>query len=183
MNEEKLNEVGKLTDVGIKDITTNKIGRKITLIYYYLIQLGLLTISGFVGYLFGLNGKYCANYPYCGFDQNYIFWPILMVLAHGGNFGLSYGLRKTNKLTMKKGASTKISPYYVYPVVFLNFVLSVLFFLSIYHLMITSNIFTTTSRYGVYTKKKNVFYNKWAKNNLWLSKININQGVDEDKRR
>lgn len=154
MNEEKLNEIGKLAEVESKDITTNKIGRKITLIYYYLIQLGLLTISGFVGYLFGLNGKYCTNYPHCGFDQNYIFGPILMVLAHGGNFGLSYGLRKTNKLTMKKRANTKISPYYVYPVVFLNFVLSVLFFLSIYHLMITSDIFTATTRYGVYTKKK-----------------------------
>jgi hypothetical protein len=165
MNEEKLNEVGKLTDVGTKDITKNKIGRKITLIYYYLIQLGLLFISGFVGYLFGLNGKYCAIYPHCGFDKNYIFGPILMVLAHGGNLGLSYGLRKTNKLTMKKGAKTKISPYYVYPVVFLNFVLSVLFFLSIYHLMVY-DIFTATARYGVYTKKKSVFYNKWVKNNL-----------------
>jgi len=153
INEDKLEEVGDLVDVDSSNLSKNGFRKKITLIYYYLIQLGFLAISGFVGYLFGLNGKYCANYPHCGFDQNYIFGPILMVLVHGGNFSLSYGLRKKDKLVLKKEANTKISPYYVYPVVFLNFVLSVLFFLSIYHLMVY-DIFTATTKYGVYTKKK-----------------------------
>ena len=57
MNEEKLNEVSALTEVDSKDITKNKIGKKIVLVYYYLIQLGFLAISGFIGLLFGLTGQ------------------------------------------------------------------------------------------------------------------------------
>ncbi|MHA1201140.1 MAG: hypothetical protein ACTSQ4_01290 [Candidatus Heimdallarchaeaceae archaeon] len=153
INEKKLEEVGALTEVESKEITKKKIGRKIALVYYYIVQIGFLAISGFIGYLFGLNGKFCAIYPYCGLDQNYISGSIIIVLTHGGNLGLTYGLRKKDIFVLKKEANTKISPYYVYPVVFLNFVLSVLFFLSIYHLMVY-DIFTATTRYGVYIEEK-----------------------------
>jgi len=154
MNEEKLNEVGSLTEVESKDITKKKIRNKITLLYYYLIQLGFLAISGFVGYLFGFYRNRNSIYPFSSFDQSYIFGPILVAIAHGGNFGLSYGLRKKDKLILKKGVNIKLSPFYVYPAVFLNFVLSVFFFLSIYHIMVSGNAFTATTRYGVYTRKK-----------------------------
>jgi hypothetical protein len=154
MNEEKLNEVSALTEVDSKDITKNKIGKKIVLVYYYLIQLGFLAISGFIGLLFGLYKDTNSTYPFSSFDQSYIFGPIFIVITHGGNLGLSYGMRKKNKLILKKGANIKLSPFYVYPAVFLNFVLSVFFFLSIYQVMISGDIFTATTRYGVYIKKK-----------------------------
>ncbi|MHA1514328.1 MAG: hypothetical protein ACTSPF_02225 [Candidatus Heimdallarchaeaceae archaeon] len=154
MNEEKLNEVGALTEVETKDITKKKIRNKITLVYYYLIQLGFLAISGFIGFLFGLYKDTNSTYPFSGFDQSYIFGPIFVAIAHGGNLGLSYGLRKKDKLILKKGVNIKLSPFYVYPAVFLNFLLSVFFFLSIYHIMVSGNAFTATTRYGVYSRKK-----------------------------
>jgi hypothetical protein len=153
MNEEKLNEVGALTEVDSKDITTNKIENKVSLVYYYLIQMGFLAISGFIGFLFGLYKDTNSTYPFSSFDQSYIFGPIFIVITHGGNLGLSYGIRKKDKLILKKGANIKLSPFYIYPAVFLNFVLSVFFFLSIYQLMVSGNTFTATSRYGVFTRK------------------------------
>ncbi len=160
MNEEKLNEVGTLAEVDSKDIDKNKIRKKITLVYYYFIQLGFLAISGFIGFLFGLYKNTNSTYPFSGFDQSYIFGPIFVAIAHGGNLGLSYGLRKKDKLVLKKGANIQLSPFYVYPAVFLNFLLSIFFFLSIYQVMFSGNTFTATTRYGVYTKKKT------TKNNL-----------------
>jgi len=153
MNEEKLNEVGALTEVETKDITKKKIRNKITLVYYYLIQLGFLAISGFVGYLFGFYRNRNSIYPFSSFDQSYIFGPILVAIAHGGNFGLSYGLRKKDKLILKKGANIQLSPFYVYPIVLLNFLLSVFSFFIIYNLVFTGHIFTASSRYGVYNRK------------------------------
>lgn len=154
MNEEKLNEVGALTEVDSKDINKSKIRKKITLVYYYLIQLGFLAISGFIGFLFGLYKDTNSTYPFSGFDQSYIFGPIFVAIAQGGNLGLSYGMRKKDKLILKKVVNIELSPFYVYPAVFLNFVLSVFFFLSIYHIMVSGNAFTATTRYGVYTRKK-----------------------------
>ena len=154
MNEEKLYAVGELVEVDSKKITKNKIRMKITLVYYYFIQIGFLAISSLIGYLFGLYKNANNSYPFSGFDQNYIFGPLFVALVHGGNLGLTFGLRKKDKLVLKKGANIKLSPFYVYPAVLLNFLLSIFFFLSIYQLMLSSNIFTITSRYGVYTKKK-----------------------------
>ncbi len=154
LNEEKLNDVGALAEVDSKDINKNKIRKKITLIYYYLIQLVFLAISGFIGFLFGLYKDTNSTYPFSGFDQSYIFGPIFVAVAHGGNLGLSYGLRKKDKLVLKKGANIQLSPFYVYPAVFLNFLLSIFFFLSIYQLMVSGNTFSATTRYGVYSKKK-----------------------------
>ncbi len=153
INEKKLEEVGALTEVGSADITKNKIRAKITLVYYYLIQLGFLVVSGFIGYLFGMNKNTSSAYPYSGFDQSYIFGSIFIVIAHGGNFGLSYGLSKKDKLILKKGANIKLSPFYIYPAVSLNFVLSILSFLAIYNLVFSGDVFTTTTRYGVYEQK------------------------------
>ncbi|MBY9001815.1 MAG: hypothetical protein KGD64_12930 [Candidatus Heimdallarchaeota archaeon] len=153
MNEEKLNEIGALTDVESADITKNKIRRKITLFYYYLVQLGFLAISGVAGLLFGLIKSPSSNYPYSGFDYNYIFGPIFVTLTHGVNVGLSYRLRNTNRLILKKGTSVKLSPFYIYPAIFINFVLSILSFLAIYNLVFSGNVFTATTRYGVYNQK------------------------------
>ncbi len=165
MNEEKLNEVGALTEVEAKDIDKNKIRKKITLVYYYFIQLGFLVISGFTGFLLGLYKDTNSTYPFSGFDRSYIFGPIFVAIAHGGNLGLSYGMRKKNKLIFKKGVNIKLSPFYVYPAVFLNFVLSVFFFLSIYHIMVSGNAFTATTRYGVYTRKKATCNNLASRSN------------------
>ena len=49
MNEEKLNEVGALTEVESKDLTKKKIRNKITLVYYYLIQFAFFILSSLGG--------------------------------------------------------------------------------------------------------------------------------------
>lgn len=154
MNEEKLNAVGALTEVDSEDINKNKIEEKITLVYYYIIQLGFLAFSGLIGFIFGLNKGTNSAYPFSSFDQSYIFGPIVVAIAHGGNLGLSYGLRKKDKLILKKGVNVQLSPFYVYPAIILNFLLSIFFFLSIYQLMVSGNTFTATTRYGVFTEKK-----------------------------
>ncbi|MCG3254663.1 MAG: hypothetical protein KAU62_01170, partial [Candidatus Heimdallarchaeota archaeon] len=129
------------------------------------IQLGFLVISGFIGFLFGLYKNTSSSYPYSGFDQSYIFGPIFVAIAHGGNFGLSYVLRKKDKLILKKGANITLSPFYFYPVVFLNFLLSVLSFFAIYNLVFTGHIFTASSRYGVYNRKKSTCNNLASRSN------------------
>jgi len=160
MNEEKLNEVGKLAEVDSKDITQNKFKKKITLVYYYFIQLGFLAISSLAGFLFGLYKNANNSYPYSGFDRNYIFGPILVVIIHGGNLGVYYGLSKNNRLILKEGSNAKPLPFHIYPVVFLNILLSVYCFLFIYNTMISGNVFTTTTDYGVYIINKVESYNK-----------------------
>ncbi|MBY9001814.1 MAG: hypothetical protein KGD64_12925 [Candidatus Heimdallarchaeota archaeon] len=152
MNEEKLNEIGALAEVESAAITDNKVRRKISLMYYYFIQLGFLIMSGIAGLIFGLVKNARSSYPYTGFDQNYIFGPIFVALIQGGNVGLSYRLRKTSKLIMKKGMNTNISPFYIYPAVFINIVLSILGFLAIYNLVLSGKVFTTTTDYGVFAE-------------------------------
>ena len=154
INEDKLEKVGDLVDVDSNNLTKNGFRKKITLIYYYFIQFGFLAISGLIGILFGLYKDTNSTYPFSSFDQSYIFGPISIVLVHGGNLGLSYNLRKKDKLILRKGVTIQLSPFYVYSAVFLNFLLSIFFFLSIYQLMVSGSSFTTTTKYGVYTKKK-----------------------------
>lgn len=165
MNEKKLNEVGKLTEVDSKDITQNKFKKKITLMYFYFIQLGYLAISSLVGYLFGLYKNANNSYPYNGFDQSYIFGPLLVAIIHGGNLGMYYGLNKSNRLILKDGTNAKPLPFHIYPVVFLNILLSIFSFFFIYNDMISGYVFTATTDYGVYIRKKVQFHNKRAKNN------------------
>ncbi|MHA1201141.1 MAG: hypothetical protein ACTSQ4_01295 [Candidatus Heimdallarchaeaceae archaeon] len=160
MNEEKLNEVGALTDVDSKDITQNKFKKKITLVYYYFIQLGFLAISSLIGYIFGLYKTANNSYPYSGFDQSYVLGPLLVAILHGGNLGMYYKLSKNNRLIMKKGTNEKPLPFHIYPVVFLNILLSIFVFLLIYNTIISGHVFTATTDYGVYTRKKAEFYKK-----------------------
>lgn len=70
MNEEKFKEVGAIAEVDSKDITKKKIRKKIILVYYFFIQLGLLAISGFIGLLFGLYKDTNSTYPLSSFDQS-----------------------------------------------------------------------------------------------------------------
>ncbi|MHA1398513.1 MAG: hypothetical protein ACTSSF_12540 [Candidatus Heimdallarchaeaceae archaeon] len=154
MDKEKIEEVGKLTDVKANDMTKQKIRKKITLAYYSIIQLAFLAISSLVSSLFGFSKRTSGFYPYVTFDPNYIFGPIIVAIVQGGNFALSYRLRKTGRLVVRKGTDTVLSPFYTYTIVFLNFILSVLSFLFIYHSMRYTSAFSTTTRYGVYLRKK-----------------------------
>lgn len=165
MNEEKLNEVGELVEVDSNDITQNKFKKKITLVYYYFIQLGFLALSSLIGYIFGLYKTVNNSYPYSGFDQSYVFGPLLVAILHGGNLGMYYKLNKNNRLIMKEGTNEKPLPFHIYPVVFLNILLSIFAFLFVYNTIISGYVFTATTDYGVYTKKKVEFYNKQTKNN------------------
>ncbi|MHA1224769.1 MAG: radical SAM protein [Candidatus Heimdallarchaeaceae archaeon] len=125
MDKEKIEEVGKLTDVKANDMTKQKIRKKITLAYYSIIQLAFLAISSLVSSLFGFSKRTSGFYPYVTFDPNYIFGPIIVAIVQGGNFALSYRLRKTGRLVVRKGTDTVLSPFYTYTIVFLNFILSV----------------------------------------------------------
>ena len=152
MNEKKLKEVGTLTDTDPSDLEMNKIKRKITLMYYYLIQYAFLITSGYTGLVFGIYEKSKTTYPYIGFEYNYWFGPIFVAIVQGGNFGMSYGLRKTDKLILKKGTNTKLSPFYVYPVVFLNLILSLVLFFFIYFIVTPDPM--SFPMYGAFIRKK-----------------------------
>jgi hypothetical protein len=163
LNEEKLNEVGELVEVDSQDITKNKIRKKITLVYYYFIQLGFLAISSLVGYLFGLHRNAYNSYPYSGSDQYYLFGSLFIALVHGGNLGLTYGLKRKDMLITKVGSKAKPLPFHIYPAIFLNILLSVFCFVSIYNIMISGYVFTTTTDYGVFTRRNSKRYRKIMK--------------------
>jgi hypothetical protein len=94
------------------------------------------------------------SYPYSGFDQSYVFGPLLVAILHGGNLGMYYRLSKNNRLIIKEGTNVKPLPFHIYPVVFLNILLSIFSFLLIYNTMISGYVFTTTTDYGVFTRRK-----------------------------
>lgn len=164
MNEEKLKEVGVLTDTDPSDLTNNNIMRKITLPFFYLIQFVFLATSGVIALIFGVFENVKVTYPYVGFDENYIIGPILVAIVQGGNFRMTYELRKTDKLILKKGTKTKLSSLNVYHVVILNLILSLLLFLSVYFIVAPRSYLPSLSTfpmYGVFIRKevisKNIF--------------------------
>ncbi|MHA1418558.1 MAG: hypothetical protein ACTSVO_02840 [Candidatus Heimdallarchaeaceae archaeon] len=165
INENKLEEVGALTEVESKDINPKKIKRKIALIYYYLIQSVFLATSGLIGFIFGIYENEVNTYPYVGFDKNYIIGPVIVAIVQGGNFGMSYKLRRLDKLTLKKGTTTQLSPFYIYPVVLLNLILSLLLFLSIYQLFEPRFSQTMFPMYGVFNRKKVTSKNIFSRSN------------------
>ena len=153
MNEEKLNEVGALTEVESKDITKKKIRNKITLVYYYLIQFTFLVFSSLVGVAFGLYSRSIASYPYSVFSERYIFGPIILAITHGGNLGLSFQLSRKKMLILKKSESKELALPYIYPVIFLNIILSTISLFAIHNLVFEGRIFTIGTMYGVYENK------------------------------
>ena len=165
INENKLEEVGALTEVESKDINPKKIKRKIALVYYYLIQFVFLATSGLIGFLFGIYENEVNIYPYAGFNKNYIIGPVIVAIVQGGNFGMSYELRRSDKLILKKGKDTKLSPLFVYPIVFLNLILSILFFVSVYYIIAPSSSLTTFPMYGVFNRKKATSKNIFSRSN------------------
>lgn len=153
MNEEKLNEVGALTKIDSKDLTKNKIRNKITLVYYYLIQFAFLVFSSLVGVAFGLYSRSIASYPYSVFSERYIFGPIILAITHGGNLGLSFQLSRKKMLILKKSESKELALPYIYPVIFLNIILSTISLFAIHNLVFEGRIFTIGTMYGVYENK------------------------------
>lgn len=154
MNEEKLNEVGALTEVESKDLTKKKIRNKITLVYYYLIQFAFLVFLSLVGVAFGLYSRSTATYPYnSGFSQRYIYGPIILAITHGGNLGLSFQLSRKKRLILKKSEPKELILPYIYPAIFLNIILSTLSLFAIHNLVFDGSIFTIGTLYGVYDKK------------------------------
>ncbi len=155
MNEEKLNEVGALTEVDSKDITRRKVIKKITLGYYYLIQFAFFLFSSLVGLVFGLYSRSIAAYPYTGFPQRYIYGPIILALTHGGNLGLSYLLSRKKRLILSKREPKELSPIYIYPAIFLNIILSTISLFALHNLVFfEGRIFLTIPMYSVYENNK-----------------------------
>ena len=169
MNEEKLNEVGALTEVDSKDLTKKKIRNKITLVYYYLIQFAFFILSSLGGLVLGLYGKSIVTYPYVSFSQRYIYGPIIIALAHGGNFGLSYQLSRKKRLIMKKSDPKVLTPSYIYPAIALNILLSTLSLFAIYNIILYENILTINTLYGVYVNK----HKKFKKNLCWAKQSEL----------
>jgi len=150
MNEEKLDEVGALADVESKDLTKKKIRKKVTLVYYYLIQFAFLVFSSLVGVAFGLYSRSIAAYPFSGFPQRYIYGPIILAITHGGNLGLSYQLSRKKRLILKKNESKELSPFYIYPAIVLNIILSTIFLFSAHNSVLYGSTFLTIPMYSVY---------------------------------
>ncbi|MCG3255456.1 MAG: hypothetical protein KAU62_05170 [Candidatus Heimdallarchaeota archaeon] len=153
MNEEKLNEVGALTEVDSKDLTKKKIRNKITLVYYYLIQFAFLVFSSLVGVAFGLYSRSTATYPYSVFPERYIYGPIILAITHGGNLGLSFQLSRKKRLILKKSEPKELALPYIYPAIFLNIILSTISLFATHNLVLNGSIFTISTLYGVYDKK------------------------------
>ncbi len=153
MNEEKLNEVGALTEVDSKDLTKKKIRNKITLVYYYLIQFAFFVFLSLVGVAFGLYSRSIASYPYISFSERYIYGPIILAITHGGNLGLSFQLSRKKMLILKKSEPKELALPYIYPAIFLNIILSTISLFAIHNLVFEGRIFTIGIMYGVYENK------------------------------
>ena len=153
MNEEKLNEVGALTEVDSKDLTKKKIRNKITLVYYYLIQFAFLVFSSLVGVAFGLYSRSISSYPYRVFSERYIYGSIILAITHGGNLGLSFQLSRKKMLILKKSEPKELALPYIYPVIFLNIILSTISLFVLHNLVFEGRIFTIGTMYGVYENK------------------------------
>ena len=153
INEKRLEDVGDLVDVDSNDLTKNGFIKKITLVYYYLIQFAFFIFAGLVGLVFGLYSRSIAAYPYSGFPQRNIYGPIILALTHGGNLGLSYQLSRKKRLILKKSEPKELSPIYIYPAIVLNIILSTIILFSIHNFVLDGSIFTISTLYGVYDNK------------------------------
>jgi len=153
MNENKLEEVGDLVDVDSNNLTKNGYKKKITLVYYYLIQFGFFIFSSLVGLGFGLYGNSLSFYPYSAFPQRYLYGSIILALTHGGNLGLSYQLSRKKRLILKKSEPKVLSPVYIYPAIVLNIILSTIILFSIHNLVTHGSPMTINTYYGVYDHK------------------------------
>ena len=153
INEEKLEKVGDLIDVDSSNITRNGLKKKITLVFYYLIQFGFFIFSSLVGLIFGLIGNSISYYPYSAFPQRYLYGSYILVLTHGGNLGLSYQLSRKKRLILKKSEPKVLSPVYIYPAIVLNIILSTISLFSIHNLVTHGSPMTINTFYGVYYHK------------------------------
>ncbi len=154
MNEDTIQQVGKLTDVNPNDLKKKGLKKKISLVYYYLIQFAFFVVSSLGGLVLGLAGTDRTAYPHVIFSQRYIYGPLILFLTHGSNIGLSYQLDRKKRLIMKKSDPKVISPSYIYPAIVLNIILSTISLFSIYNILIQENIFSTFPMYGVFYKVK-----------------------------
>jgi len=105
INEDRLEKVGDLVDVDSNNLTKNGFKKKLTLVYYYLIQFGFFIFSSLVGLGFGLYSKSITTpptYPYSVFPQRYLYGSIILALTHGGNLGLSFKLSRKKKVDFEK---------------------------------------------------------------------------------
>lgn len=159
MDEKKLEEVGALTDVNPNDLTKNGFRKKITLVYYYLIQFAFFIFSSLVGLVFGLYSRSIAAYPYRGFPQRFTYGSIILALTHGGNLGLSYQLSRKKRLILKKSEPKELSPFYIYPAIVLNIILSTIILFSTHNFVLDGSIFMIGPMYGVY-ENNNLHINK-----------------------
>ena len=153
INEDKLEKVGDLVDVDSNNLTRNGFKKKITLVYYYLIQFGFFIFSSLVGLGFGLYGNSLSFYPYSSFSQRYLYGSIILFLTHGGNLGLSYQLSRKKRLTFSKNDPKFLSPVYIYPAILLNLLLSTISLFSIHNLVVHGSPVTISALYGVYAHK------------------------------
>ena len=177
MNEEKIEEVGKLTDVNPNDLTRNGFSKKITLVYYYLIQFTFFIFSSLVGVVFGLYSRSIATYPYSGFPQRFTYGSIILALTHGGNLGLSYKQSRNKNLILSKSDPKALSPFYIYPAIVLNIILSTISLFSIHNFIQSGTIFTIGIMYSVYDYKnlniKNLSRTKNARSYLYYLRNEI----------
>lgn len=156
MNQNKLEDVGDLVDVDSSNLSKNGFRKKITLVHYYLIQFGFFIFSSLVGLAFGFYSWSIAAYPYrdySGFTQRYLYGSIILVLTHGSNSVLAFRFSRKKRLILNKTVPKVLSPWYIFPPIFLNFVLSALSLFVIHNLVLNPRI-TVVIAYGVYNRKK-----------------------------
>ncbi|MHA1201143.1 MAG: hypothetical protein ACTSQ4_01305, partial [Candidatus Heimdallarchaeaceae archaeon] len=153
INKDELEKVGDLVDVDSNNLANNGFRKNITLVYYYLIQFGFFIFSSLVGLGFGLYGNSLSFYPYSAFPQRYLYGSIILALTHGGNLGLSNQLSRKKRLIMSKREPKELSPFYIFPAIVLNIILSSISLFSIHHLVTHGSPMTINTLYGVYFHK------------------------------
>ena len=163
INKDELEKVGDLVDVDSNNLTNNGFRKNITLVYYYLIQFGFFIFSSLVGLVFGLTANSMSFYPYSAFPQRYLYGSLILALTHGGNLGLSYQLSRKKRLILKKSEPKVLSPIYIYPVIFLNIILSAISLFSIHNLVTDGSPLTMNTLYGVFSEGKSYEIMKFMK--------------------
>ncbi|MBY9001812.1 MAG: hypothetical protein KGD64_12915 [Candidatus Heimdallarchaeota archaeon] len=118
-----------------------------------MIQFGFFIFSSLVGLGFGLYGNSISFYPYSAFPQRYLYGSIILAITHGGNLGLSYQLSRKKRLTLSKNNLNVLSPFYIYPAIVLNILLSTISLFSIHNLVVHGSPVTINTLYGVYAHK------------------------------
>ncbi len=146
LNKGNVEQVGKLVDVDPSDIK-RKNRRKVTgYVIHYFVQVFVFLLSSLFGYLFILwENADQSSYPYGTFPRHLYLGPISLYGLFQGNAIFTYFHRKKHKFRNIE----------VFPVVFVNLIVSLISFFMIFNAIYQGPAPTlgVAVAYGIYEKE------------------------------